>query len=208
MAVVELLMELARVDEDENPVYDGKTDAEIVIALNEWHTTYVPCPTAALLKKFSELALQGRMELAREKGNVDDKHLARWLTLLKFCEQFAIPVMFNAGRPSVADLFEYMSAAGIITPTETTWLLDLGCFRLTIGRTVFQRDVTAVDIAKAREMQPLANKVRTRREAEEAEHVAKLAEVQAAHDELQKRDPNSLEIIGDKNHVPSWERSR
>lgn len=207
MAVAELLAELARADKDTaQPIYEGLSDKDIVAALNEWKHEYVPCETQSLSIKFKEIGLHGKIELAREKGIVDDELWLRWKSLLAVMADPAIPtVLFNEPPILIHDLFLTLLALGIIQEPHNHWLIDLGVRSYTIGRKCCACDVTEEYLAKARELETLNEKVAAQREAVKAEYELKLAQIQSAHDELQKQD-GSLMPVGNKDFVPEWEK--
>lgn len=198
MAVAELLTEIAK------PEYVKKSDAEIASALNEWHTIYVPCPTSALRSKFAELNLIARLKVAREKALADDTLWSRCIGLVDASDGTE-PVMFDAKPLEIESLFHTLAKIGVINETECIWLCDLGRKQWTVARRCFARDVDAADIAAAKELKPLADKVAARRQYV-ADEIARLqAELNESHDALQARD-EQLKIIADVNHVPAWEK--
>lgn len=200
MAVAELLTEIAK------PKYAGKSDPEIVAMLNEWQRKFVPCPTKALSIKFAEVGLQGSMDVAREQKAIDDDLWKRWRMLLGVMADKNIDlIMFDERKIAIADMLNSLLRLEVIDKTEHIWLTDLGVRSWTMGRRTFDRDVTEDDVKASRELAPLHEKVMTRREELKKKHAEEIADLQATHDELQKRD-GQQRPIGDRKHVPKWEK--
>lgn len=164
MAVAELLNEIAK------PDYDGLADADVVAALNTWQRVYVPCATKALSIMFAQIGLQGRVEVARDKGDIDDALWLRWKMLLGVMADPDIPtVMFDAKPILIADFFDSLLTLAVIDQTQHIWLTDLGVRSWTAGRKIYARDVKETDIVAAKELAALHAKVQSRREAVEAD---------------------------------------
>lgn len=207
MSAIELINELRRkvVDPEtgeatEAGVYDGLSDEDKLAKLNEWHTRWVPCPTSALAEKFAELNLVGRVQVAINKGQLDDRQQAQWFGLKALSKTPKAAVLFNDHPLSIPEFFDAIRDLGVINPTEHTWLLDLGRQQHTIARRVLARDATADDIVKIVELEPVVDKVLARRE-----ELARLAEeLQAVTNEVQKNEGGVL--TGDKDVELPWEK--
>ena len=200
MAIAELLSELSK------PAYVGLSDADRVAALNAKNKSYVPCPIKALAKTLDGFALAGRVAVAHSEKIVDDDLYARWITLEKAVANPNIDtIMFNVGPLLIEDMFDQLLSLGVIEAIEHLRVIDLGTIERPLSRKVFARDVTEADLAAAAALAALDAKVKAQRDAVEAEYLVKIAQVQAAHDELQKQD-GSLNPIGNPAFKPAWEK--
>lgn len=199
MAVAELLKEL---DKEE---YTGLSAKERVALLNTQKTAYTVCKAIDIVKKMDGMLLQGRTEMARNKGTLDDGFWLRWKTLMNIIETPSNELYFNTKPLLIEDLFLTLSKSGVIDETELIWLLDLGRVVSTVGRAVFHRDVTVEDLDAAEPFRDVIAKVESRTEFVAKEHQRMLDEVQAVRDEIGRRDPHSLKIIGDPKVIPAWE---
>ena len=198
MATAELIDELSK------PEYVGLSNAACVAVLNEWHWTNRPCDPAACRMKLDQMMLPLIVKAAHERGAIDDRLKARfdsWYALTEGAELIdfaAEPLRINA-------LIAELETVGVITEPEPTWLLDLGRRMWTIGRTVYQRDVTDQNVADARSPERLKidADIKAERAAAFAEFEARNAKVNEAHAELQKVSDGG-DILIAKEYVVPW----
>lgn len=205
--VVEIDPETKEEVETEIGVYDGLDDASRLEKLNEWHTVYILCPTEALAIRFEELNLIGRIQVALNKRQLDDRQQAQWFGLEALSRTKGQVVLFSTHPLEIPAFFTTLRGLDVIDDTELDRLNDLGIRQHTIARRVLNRDATADDLVKVVELEALHTKIEDRRGFVQQEIDRLQAELNTATEELQKQDPADGTLIGDKDYELPWEKA-
>jgi hypothetical protein len=171
--------------------------------LNEWHTEWIPCPLSALRIMFDEILLDGRVQVARDKGTLDDDFWARWLTLIEMIKSKLNGFIDFSTKPiEFAEMIATLESMGVITDPEPTWLYDLGRKQHTLARMLYHYDVTPEIVTAIEDLWDLKDKIAAERTASLADYEKRLVDLETATLELNKTEGGVPTT--DKNYVPPW----